>query len=690
MDLTGTGISLTKLSYASPYFDLTGSGFATKTGWIGSGTGLLCLDRNGDGQINSGLELFGTAGGATDGFAALGALDSNGDGVIDANDAPFSQLRVWVNPEGDGVVHSGELLTLAQLGIASIDLNATTSTQVINGNAVNLVSTYTLTNGTQRTIGDAWFTTSPTYTRPDTTPALSSDVTSLPELQGYGTMTDLRSAMMADPALESLVRGVASDPGQAPSSLLSGISGIMLEWSGSTSIDPASRGGLFDARQLDFLEKYTGIPFYNASYNDDLWGLPADPRWRAAINLNEGWNNAYDGLTARLLLQSGYSLPEFTYNAAADFVLPSVSLQASFSSLFSRLGDVSASNEGQWEVALRVSDAFRLDAHLAPSAYLAAVASASSDSVAALASALIFGESFSVDQTGAISLTGVTQNSILYAGPAVRLIEVDGVNSQSPPPLGNIIHYDAGSLSLEINQTDYADNPNNALEFGAGITAAQVRVTADTAGNLYLTDGTPGDQVELDNQLSDSAWGVQQVVFADGTTWTRKQLTQLATLGSPKSNTIKGTSGNDLLDGKGGTDTLIGAGGQDTYLFRPSYGHLTIQNASTGTVPAGQLLLGTGLTEQNLWFVQSGNDLVVDVLGTQDQVTVQGWFGSNPSARLAEVLASNGMKLDGQLPQLVSAMASYAANNPGFNPTAASGMPNAPALQSALGAAWHH
>ena len=48
LDLTGNGLRLTALSYLSPYFDLTSSGFATKAGWIGRGTGLLCLDRNGD------------------------------------------------------------------------------------------------------------------------------------------------------------------------------------------------------------------------------------------------------------------------------------------------------------------------------------------------------------------------------------------------------------------------------------------------------------------------------------------------------------------------------------------------------------------------------------------------------------------------------------------------------------------
>ncbi len=119
------------------------------------------------------------------------------------------------------------------------------------------------------------------------------------------------------------------------------------------------------------------------------------------IPLQQAWNSAYDGAAARLLLQAGCDLPEFTYNATADFVLPTTSLQASFSSLYARLADVTASNEGQWEVALRVADAFRIDAHLSSAAYLATVASSASDSVAAIAIALIAGESFAVSSSAA-------------------------------------------------------------------------------------------------------------------------------------------------------------------------------------------------------------------------------------------------------------------------------------------------
>jgi hypothetical protein len=51
---------------------------------------------------------------------------------------------------------------------------------------------------------------------------------------------------------------------------------------------------------------------------------------------------------------------------------------------------------------------------------------------------------------------------------------------------------------------------------------------------------------------------------------------------------------------------------------------------------------------------------------------------------------ADGAKLDSQIAQLVSAMASYSASNPGFNPATATQMPNDPNLQGAIAAAWHH
>lgn len=74
------------------------------------------MDRNGDGKINDGSELFGTKSG--DGFKDLAAYDADGNGWIDENDAIFSQLKIWTKDE-DG---KDKLISLKDADVGAIYL----------------------------------------------------------------------------------------------------------------------------------------------------------------------------------------------------------------------------------------------------------------------------------------------------------------------------------------------------------------------------------------------------------------------------------------------------------------------------------------------------------------------------------------------------------------------------------------
>jgi hypothetical protein len=162
LDLNGDGVQTLHWA-ANTHFDIDGDGVLDRTGWVAGGDGLLALDRNGDGVINDGRELFGTAteladgSKAQDGFAALAELDSNQDGRIDSNDAVFASLRVWMDSNKDGVNQEGESFSLSNLGIASINLNATSTSELNNGNWIGLSGSYETVDGQVRSIVDAWF-----------------------------------------------------------------------------------------------------------------------------------------------------------------------------------------------------------------------------------------------------------------------------------------------------------------------------------------------------------------------------------------------------------------------------------------------------------------------------------------------------------------------------------------------------
>ena len=127
------------------------------------------------------------------------------------------------------------------------------------------------------------------------------------------------------------------------------------------------------------------------------------------------------------------------------------------------------------------------------------------------------------------------------------------------------------------------------------------------------------------------------------------------------------------------------------YQLGSSFGQTVINNlASDGsTTPEGEVDFGSSTTDENLWFVQNGSDLQVDLLGTSDQLTIKGWFSGNARAQVASFDTADGLKLDTQVEQLVTAMATYSANNPTFNPVTATQMPTDTSLQNAIASAWH-
>lgn len=113
INLESASASVSDMSF---YFDLDADGKEEKVSSLGSGSGFLAYDKNNDGRINDGSELFGTKSG--DGFADLAAYDEDGNGWIDENDKIFNALKVWVKNE-DG---TDRLLDLKEANVGAIYL----------------------------------------------------------------------------------------------------------------------------------------------------------------------------------------------------------------------------------------------------------------------------------------------------------------------------------------------------------------------------------------------------------------------------------------------------------------------------------------------------------------------------------------------------------------------------------------
>ena len=160
LDLDGDGIHTVSINDGVK-FDHDGDGFKENSGWVSAQDGLLALDLNNDGKINNGSELFGdemlltaTNIKAQDGFAALAQYDLDGNNKIDANDAVYDSLRVWVDSDQDGVTDAGELKTLAELNITEISLDSTDTDILDQGNTIFKTGTFVQDNQT-KDLGDA-------------------------------------------------------------------------------------------------------------------------------------------------------------------------------------------------------------------------------------------------------------------------------------------------------------------------------------------------------------------------------------------------------------------------------------------------------------------------------------------------------------------------------------------------------
>lgn len=139
LDLDGNGIA-TMARQNGVMFDIDHSGLQKQSGWINGNDGFLVLDRNYNGRIDSGREMFSNSDVALArrGLAGMAWVDANYDGRLDVRDPVWSQLSLWRDANVNAVQDEGEMHSLNELGVS--ELNFTMGTYTRNGQQAQLAS----------------------------------------------------------------------------------------------------------------------------------------------------------------------------------------------------------------------------------------------------------------------------------------------------------------------------------------------------------------------------------------------------------------------------------------------------------------------------------------------------------------------------------------------------------------------
>ncbi len=161
LDMEDDGIEITELdkNESITYFDFDDDGYVEKTAWTTDA--ILVFDENNDGQITSSSEIaFAklTEADDTDLQALKAKFDSNDDNILSSSDAKFNQFKLWQDKNQNGAVDAGELKTLTQAGVQSINLVSDEEKQELDdGSVIFGKTTFTKDDGTTGEVADVAF-----------------------------------------------------------------------------------------------------------------------------------------------------------------------------------------------------------------------------------------------------------------------------------------------------------------------------------------------------------------------------------------------------------------------------------------------------------------------------------------------------------------------------------------------------
>jgi len=299
LDMDGDGFeTMGNVSGEMVLFDHAGTGVRNGTGWLTGGDAWVVLDRNGDGLINSGEELFGIdtpmpdGSKGADGFAALAPLDTNQDGAVDSSDVPldawqvardldndgltlptelggasFADLKLWRDENLNGFSEPFELQSLADAGIVRINVDGAPDVRTLpGGNRLLLSATFEKADGSTGTAGALDLVRETFHRDYLTPPSAALQDGGLPNIIGSGQVRDLQEAAAESAGVATALRAAVDAPSRDAQA--AAVSTLIREWAGSSRMQSGTQAAAARPEQAVLYYQFSDLSLnfpWNAS-----------------------------------------------------------------------------------------------------------------------------------------------------------------------------------------------------------------------------------------------------------------------------------------------------------------------------------------------------------------------------------------------------------------------------------------
>jgi Ca2+-binding RTX toxin-like protein len=685
LDLDGDGVELISRDESQAYFDMTGNGYRNHTGWVGADDGLLVLDIDHDGVIDQAKEvsfaLWTDNTQDTDLEGLKATFDNNHDNVIDSDDESFIGLRIWQDANGNGISETGELKTLAELGITAINLNSVKTDWSSGGNTINGFTTYDKvsldSNGnpivSQGWVADAAFS----YEQNSWTTSHSNGLVTTTDSGGLAFATTTAAELKINLATGNYggAIGTAGNDslittgkvavfleGAAGNDTLKGGSGD--DWlEGGDGVDELSGGAGDDTLIIDNLDNLlkldggsgfdtlvvTGsqgvtlnltkahIEVAVGSDGDDSFSVASPTTKQTVALFGKGGNDSLVGGWRRDILEGGVGQDTLTGNYGNDAYIYSRGDGADL--IVERLS--SATSKADKDTLILGDDISLADVVVAHSGndLLIGIKPVDSDvPISAVTDQEMINFILSLDDHIVIQNWAQTKYKVEYIG-----FSDGGVYALDNWIAGSAV-VDSGTTALV--GTSKAD----VLSGGPGGDAMR----GGKGNDAYVVDDQDDVVIELNHQGTDTVFSTItytlsnyveniQLVGTHAIDASGNSLDNSLT-GNSANNQLTGNEGDDTLDGGAGVDTLVGGIGDDTFKvdnvddlvteFADEGTDTVLSFVSTYTLSSelekltlvGQALSGKGNASDN---VITGNDLNNSIDGAAGHDTLIGGLGND-------------------------------------------------------------